>query len=108
MCNLPWTPHSNLEKGNSLKTTPVLAQRWAVWSILTKKAKQLFASKRKSRRRQFSLAQSAIAKQAIVGNESERNDDSPSNGLWQFKIIIISLSENKVLLRASSRRRKND
>ena len=29
-------PHSNLEKANSLKTTPVLAQRWAVWSILTK------------------------------------------------------------------------
>ena len=25
-----WTPHSNLEKDNSLKTTPVLAQRWAV------------------------------------------------------------------------------
>ena len=37
MCNLSWTPHSNLEKDNSLKTTPVLAQRWAVWSILTKK-----------------------------------------------------------------------
>ena len=36
MCNLSWTPHSNLEKDNSLKTTPVLAQRWAVWSILTK------------------------------------------------------------------------
>ena len=35
MCNLSWTPHSNLEKDNSL-TTPVLAQRWAVWSILTK------------------------------------------------------------------------
>ena len=35
MCNLSWTPHSNLEKDNSLKTTPVLAQRWAVWSILT-------------------------------------------------------------------------
>ena len=34
MCNLSWTPHSNLEKDNSLKTTPVLAQRWAVWSIL--------------------------------------------------------------------------
>ena len=33
MCNLSWTPHSNLEKDNSLKTTPVLAQRWAVWSI---------------------------------------------------------------------------
>ena len=32
MCNLSWTPHSNLEKDNSLKTTPVLAQRWAVWS----------------------------------------------------------------------------
>ena len=30
MCNLSWTPHSNLEKDNSLKTTPVLAQRWAV------------------------------------------------------------------------------
>ena len=30
------TTHSNLEKDNSLKTTPVLAQRWAVWSILTK------------------------------------------------------------------------
>ena len=27
---------SNLEKDNSLKATPVLAQRWAVWSILTK------------------------------------------------------------------------
>ena len=38
MCNLSWTPHSNLEKDNSLKTTPVLAQRWAVWSILTKNA----------------------------------------------------------------------
>ena len=36
MCNLSWTPNSNLEKDNSLKTTPVLAQRWAVWSILTK------------------------------------------------------------------------
>ena len=36
MCNLSCTPHSNLEKDNSLKTTPVLAQRWAVWSILTK------------------------------------------------------------------------
>ena len=35
MCNLSWTPHSNLEKDNSLKTTPVLAQRWTVWSILT-------------------------------------------------------------------------
>ena len=35
MCKLSWTPHSNLEKDNSLKTTPVLAQRWAVWSILT-------------------------------------------------------------------------
>ena len=32
MCNL-WTPHSNLEKDNSLKTTPVLALVWAVWSI---------------------------------------------------------------------------
>ena len=32
MCNLSWTPHSNLEKDNSLTTTPVLAQRWAVWS----------------------------------------------------------------------------
>ena len=40
MCNLSWTPHSNLEKDNSLKTTPVLAQRWAVWSILTKKKKE--------------------------------------------------------------------
>ena len=30
MCNLSWTPHFNLEKDNSLKTTPVLAQRWAV------------------------------------------------------------------------------
>ena len=39
MCNLSWTPHSNLEKDNSLKTTPVLAQRWAVWSILTKNTK---------------------------------------------------------------------
>ena len=36
MCNLSWTPRSNLEKDNSLKITPVLAQRWAVWSILTK------------------------------------------------------------------------
>ena len=27
---------SGSEKDNSLKTTPVLAQRWAVWSILTK------------------------------------------------------------------------
>ena len=36
MCNLSWTPHSNLEKDNSIKTTPVLAQRWAVWSILNK------------------------------------------------------------------------
>ena len=36
MCNLSWTPHCNLEKDNSLKTTPVLAQRWAVRSILTK------------------------------------------------------------------------
>ena len=35
MCNLSWTPHSNLEKDNSLKTTPVLAKRWAVWSILS-------------------------------------------------------------------------
>ena len=35
MCNLSWTPHSNLEKDNSLKTTPVLAQRWSVWSIRT-------------------------------------------------------------------------
>ena len=33
MCNLSWTPHSNLEKDNSLTTTPVLAQRWAFWSI---------------------------------------------------------------------------
>ena len=31
--NLSWTPHSNLEKDNSLKTTPVLALVWAVWSI---------------------------------------------------------------------------
>ena len=33
MCNLSWTPHSNLEslveKDNSPKNTPVLAQRWA-------------------------------------------------------------------------------
>ena len=37
MCNLSWTPHYNLEKDkdNSLKITPVLAQRWAVWRILT-------------------------------------------------------------------------
>ena len=28
---LSWIPHSNLEKDNSLKTTPVLAQNWAVW-----------------------------------------------------------------------------
>ena len=41
MCNLSWTPHSNLEKDNSLKTTPVLAQRWAVWSLLTKKLESL-------------------------------------------------------------------
>ena len=36
MYNLSWTPHSSLEKDNSLNPTPVLAQRWAVWSILTK------------------------------------------------------------------------
>ena len=30
----------NLEKDNSLKTTPVLAQRGAVWSILTKNTKR--------------------------------------------------------------------
>ena len=36
MGNLSWTPHSNLEKDNSLTTTPVLAQIWAFWSILTK------------------------------------------------------------------------
>ena len=36
MCNLSWTPHSSLENDNSLKITPVLAQRWAVGSILTK------------------------------------------------------------------------
>ena len=47
MCNLSWTPHSNLEKDNSLKTTPVLAQRWAVWSILTKNFSSLcYAHKR--------------------------------------------------------------
>ena len=33
MCNLSGTPHSNLEKDNSLSTTPVLAQIWDVWSI---------------------------------------------------------------------------
>ena len=44
MCNLSWTPYSNLEKDNSLKTTPVLAQRWAVWSILTKKKNSRFAA----------------------------------------------------------------
>ena len=38
MFNLSWTPHSNLED-NSLKTTPVLAQIWAVWRILTKIAR---------------------------------------------------------------------
>ena len=32
MCNLSWTPHSNLED-NSRKNTSVLAQRCAVWSI---------------------------------------------------------------------------
>ena len=37
MCNLSCTPHSNLEKDNYLKPLrTVLAQRWAVWSILTK------------------------------------------------------------------------
>ena len=47
MCNLSWTPHSNLEKDNSLKTTrdtPVLAQRWAVWSILTKSELRMIAT----------------------------------------------------------------
>ena len=29
MCNLSWTPHSNLEKDNSLKTTPVLVVYFA-------------------------------------------------------------------------------
>ena len=33
ICNLSWTPHSILEKDNSLSPTRVLAQRWAVWSI---------------------------------------------------------------------------
>ena len=38
MCNLPWTPHSSLEKDNSQTlnhslTRAVLAQGWAVWSI---------------------------------------------------------------------------
>ena len=37
MCNLPWTPHSNLEKDNSLNHSCVSPQRCAVWSILTKK-----------------------------------------------------------------------
>ena len=32
MCYLSWTPHSNLEKDNSLNHS-VLAQRWADWSI---------------------------------------------------------------------------
>ena len=32
MCNLSWTPHSSLEKDNSLNHS-VLAQRWAVLSI---------------------------------------------------------------------------
>ena len=44
-------------------------------------AKLLFGSKAMSRRRQLSLARSAIAKQAVVGVERERNFDSPSNGL---------------------------
>ena len=45
MGNLSWTPHnSNLEKDNShTKTTPVLAQRWAVWSILSKNYKNLLS-----------------------------------------------------------------
>ena len=44
------------------------------------KAKQLLGSKPMSRRRQLSLARSAIAIQAIFCDESERNVDSPSNG----------------------------
>ena len=47
--------------------------------------KQLFGSKPMSRRRQLSLASSAIAKQVIVGDVSDRNVDSPSNGLRLFK-----------------------
>ena len=34
MCNVSWIPHSSLEK-ETLSTIPVLAQRWAVWSIRT-------------------------------------------------------------------------
>ena len=41
------------------------------------KAKQLFGSKPMSRRRQLSLARSAITKKVIDGDESERNVDSP-------------------------------
>ena len=33
MCNLSWTPHSNLEKDNSLNHSCVSPVRWAVWSI---------------------------------------------------------------------------
>ena len=44
------------------------------------KANQLFSSKPMSRRRQLSLAWSAIAKQETVGDESDPNVDSPSNG----------------------------
>ena len=46
ICNLSWTPHSNLEKDNSLKTTPVLAQRWAgspnMGCLYKKKVKVVF------------------------------------------------------------------
>ena len=35
MCNL-WTPHSSLEKDNSLNHSCVSPKIWAVWSIQTK------------------------------------------------------------------------
>ena len=35
MCNLSWTPHSNLEKDNSLNHSCV-SPKMGVWSILSK------------------------------------------------------------------------
>ena len=35
---------------------------------------------------------SAIAKQGLVVDESERNDDSPSNGLLRIKMLRVNMS----------------
>ena len=53
------------------------------------KAKQLFGTKPMSRQLQLSLAPSAIAKQAIVGDESERN--AKKNGETNYLCSLIIL-----------------